>query len=202
MADSQRTRHERRIQQTCVGCGCSYSVSVTHAVTQRFHSRACAQTNIHPPVTVRFWDKVNHGGLYDCWEWQRQRNRSGYGMFRNPSLGRSILAHRFSWELANGPILDGLFVCHSCDNPPCVNPAHLFLGTALDNNRDMRRKGRERNGERAKGMAHHAAKLTDDQVLRIRALGNSVVKSRLAEHFGVNPNTISKICLRQTWQHL
>lgn len=90
-----------------------------------------------------FWTRVTKGE--SCWEWQGNRNRLGYGVIRvEPGrLARRVLTHRFSWELHNGPIPSGLFVCHRCDNPPCVNPAHLFLGTMRDNTRDMMAKGRD-----------------------------------------------------------
>jgi hypothetical protein len=88
-----------------------------------------------------FWDRVDRSG--DCWRWTGARNANGYGILTRRRLNlRSVLAHRYSWMLANGPIPAGLHVLHRCDNPPCVRPGHLFLGTDADNNADMRRKGR------------------------------------------------------------
>lgn len=93
------------------------------------------------PPEVRFWAKVDKAGPDECWLWTASTNK-GYGQLAIKPSPQPVMAHRFSYELANGPIPDGLAVCHTCDNPPCVNPAHLFLGTKGDNNRDMVAKGR------------------------------------------------------------
>jgi hypothetical protein len=94
----------------------------------------------------RFWAKVDRSGGPDaCWLWTAGtfRLRNGYGKFgADPAASRTVYAHRFAYELSHGPIPPGLLVCHHCDNPPCCNPAHLFLGTIADNMRDMSDKGR------------------------------------------------------------
>lgn len=95
------------------------------------------------PLEVRFWANVLRGADNECWEWQGVRMRTAFPYGRIGQGHNVLLAHRVSWELHNGPILDGLFVLHHCDNPPCVNPAHLFLGTHGDNMRDMASKGRQ-----------------------------------------------------------
>lgn len=89
----------------------------------------------------RFWSKVTRSDR--CWEWQGPRDHDGYGFIKVMRCSRR--AHRCSWELCVGPIPNNLFVLHRCDNPPCVNPAHLFLGTARDNALDMVGKGRAAN---------------------------------------------------------
>lgn len=113
-----------------------------------------------------------------------------------------VAAHRYSWEITYGPIPDGLFVCHHCDNPRCVRPDHLFLGTPLANARDMARKGRKAivslPGER-----HPGSKLTDDAVREIRrrrSLGETT--RRLGAEFGVSGPLISYIANRKAWRHV
>ena len=94
------------------------------------------------PVSDRFWGNVYPGQADDCWEWHGTLRADGYGQIR---IGASnVLAHRLAWQLAVGPIPDDLCVLHRCDNPPCVNPDHLWLGTHADNMHDMFAKGRER----------------------------------------------------------
>lgn len=95
------------------------------------------------PLADRFWPKVDRRGPDECWPWKAARRAAGYGKIGRGKSGRGwMLAHRASWELAHGPISSETLVLHRCDNPPCVNPAHLFLGTHADNVHDMVAKGR------------------------------------------------------------
>ena len=92
-------------------------------------------------VETRFWPKVKKGLGKDCWIWLAGKSSAGYGSFRTDAW-KHVYAHRLSWELMRGPIPDGLLVLHHCDNPSCVNPDHLFLGTNRDNVLDALKKGR------------------------------------------------------------
>jgi hypothetical protein len=109
----------------------------------------------------RFWSKVDVCGPDECWEWTAYRLPAGYGTFGRPTT----TTHRIAWQLTNGPIPEGMFVCHKCDNPPCVNPAHLFVGTQQDNLRDMWSKGRAEATRQAgkRNMVAALAALTAEQ---------------------------------------
>lgn len=150
------------------------------------------------PPEVRFWRHVEKlEGDDACWNWRAHRDDKLYGLF-GVRAGKTVYAHRFSWELANGPIPDGLWVLHKCDNPSCVRPKHLFLGTHQDNMKDQAAKGRTTRGE-LDGMA----KLTASQVVEIRTLLDRGRKGvDLARTFSVSIATISRIKHRIRWQHL
>jgi hypothetical protein len=145
-------------------------------------------------------------GDFGCWPWTGGRFRNGYGRFH---IGDSAFgAHRVSYEIWNGPIGDGLCVCHSCDNRACVNPAHLWPGTKADNNRDMVEKGRSRQSDSSKtrhlGESHGRAKLTNEQVREIRRryeVGGVTLKA-LAAEFGVGISAVGRIVRRESWTHL
>ena len=117
---------------------------------------------------ARFWTYVQRGTPDECWPWRGGRFSNGYGQFR---LGaRKVKAHRCSYILVIGEIQDGLRVLHRCDNPPCCNPAHLFLGTDADNARDRSMKGRSSyNGNSLPGEKNPAAKIKLETVVEIRA---------------------------------
>jgi len=120
-----------------------------------------------------------------------------------------VYAHRFIWELVNGPLPEGLCVCHTCDTPICVNPRHLFLGTPADNHADMTAKGRANHAAKSQpGEFNPTSKLTNIQVLDIRrrvvmnGSGRPGNWRQLAAEFNVCASTIRQIAKRQIWKHI
>ncbi len=151
-----------------------------------------------------YWQKVRKGD--GCWEWTGAHSPAGYGLHRFHGVQRST--HRISWEMHVGPIPDGLFVLHKCDNPPCVNPAHLWLGTQADNVHDAFAKGRRHTPtvspeRRARGSRGGTAKLTEPIVATIRRrLEAGEPCTALAREFGVSASTVEHIKHRTVWQHV
>ena len=139
------------------------------------------------PVADRFWEKVEKSDT--CWLWCGATNKSGYGDFHLGGGSAHVLAHRYSWELHNGST--NLFVLHDCDNPPCVRPDHLFLGTNKDNMLDMARKGR-----------HGLSKLTAAQARQIKDRCASESHRALGEEFGVSRPTVTAISTGRNWRHV
>lgn len=155
----------------------------------------------HPETDVetRFWPNVERGEDDACWEWRGSRQVNGYGCIRINNRG--FRTHRIAWELTNGPIPKGMHICHACDNPPCCNPRHLFLGTQRDNMRDAIAKGRFRFiPEESKRVG---VKLTPDMVREIRRrVAAGEMQTALAREFGINKYTMRSIVHRRTWRHL
>jgi hypothetical protein len=180
-----RQRRNCRYQRvSCVGCGASFETPVWAVNRARknaknlYCSKACTwkharssntpgwresmQANWGGDPVARFWSNVDRRGAEECWPWTASKTEDGYGYFvdRHSGLDR---AHRYSYYLAAGAFPVELFVLHRCDNPPCVNPAHLFLGTVLDNARDAVSKGRQ-----ARGSRNGNAKVSEDDVRWMR----------------------------------
>jgi hypothetical protein len=165
------------------------------------------------PATERFWEKVDKATTPDgCWTWTAGSDEDGYGHFKVD--GRTWRASRWIFNQTNdAPLADGEQVRHTCDNPPCVRPAHLIRGTSADNSRDMVSRARSARGARhgsqlhpdtvMRGTGNAAHKLTDDEVQEIRArYANGELQIPLAKEFGVTQVTVSLITRRKTWTHL
>ncbi len=152
---------------------------------------------------TRFWDKVVKPSFTDCWLWQGGKDKDQYGKFSAVINGKriDIRAHRYSWMLANGIKISSklLFVCHTCDEPMCVRPDHLFLGEVQDNVDDMVSKSRHAHGER-----QAAAKLTEQDVRDIRTLyttGNYNM-IQIANKYNVGRTAIGYIINGKSWKHV
>lgn len=144
---------------------------------------------------IRFWAKVDKSG--DCWMWTAGQLKDGYGAFRIRT-GKNTSAHRYSWQLHFGEIEKGLLVCHKCDTPLCVNPSHLFLGTPLDNSRDMVAKKRQSIGEN-----RSRAKLNDEKVRAIRRLlKKGWARPWLARLLDVDNSLIAQVERGIVWRHV
>lgn len=135
-----------------------------------------------------------------CWLWTGPTSHNGYGKLsgcRSRGFKRMTFAHRLSYMIFRGPIPKGMEVCHRCDNPPCVRPDHLWLGTHTDNMRDAKRKGRMRRGE---GSPH--ARLTDAAVREIRRRYPAEMQKDIAADLGVAPRTVRSVLRGEAWTHV
>ena len=151
------------------------------------------------PFEDRFWEKVDKRGPDECWEWTASTNSKGYGRL---SSGRGVYlkAHRTAFVLSCGPIPEDLNVLHTCDNPPCCNPKHLFLGTFKDNTHDMIRKGRGSPPPHTYGELHHNAKF-DAATARKIIEDERTLKAIAADH-GISWMTVFRLKHGQTWAQL
>lgn len=143
----------------------------------------------------KFWERVDMSG--DCWEWQRATTGEGYGNLWID--GKNVRAHRYSYSLAHGPIPEGMCICHHCDNPVCVRPSHLFMGTNGDNIRDAFAKGKfDRRGEK-----NANSKLCADDVHKIRQLYSiGIPQSMLTKAWGISHPHINRIVHNKCWRHI
>jgi len=152
-------------------------------------------------LETRFWRFVNKKSESECWEWQGQILSSGYGRI---SLGAKSLgsegAHRVSWKLFNkADIPDGMFVMHKCDNPSCVNPHHLSIGTPKENTQDMIAKGRKRVVS-PKGEGNGKSLLDEEKIRLIRS--STLSHAAIARELGVSPNCVRGVRIGRTWTHV
>lgn len=161
----------------------------------------------HPvgtPISDRFWLSVRKGP--ECWEWMLS-TINGYGALRRNKSRTVVKAHRLSWEIHNGPVPAGMYVCHRCDNKLCVRPDHLFLGTHRDNMLDMRAKGRAgdqtRPETRPRGERHGCSKLTASDVIAIRRdKASGVSTAALMARYSISKAHINSVASGRTWRHL
>lgn len=150
------------------------------------------------PAGIRFRSRYVDGGP-GCWIWCGAVTSAGYGSFRPGGGLNPMAAHRYAYWLHYGTFDESLCVCHHCDNPLCVNPAHLFLGTRADNNMDKARKGRASRNGGARGERNHTTKLRAVDVDAIRC--SPLSQSRLSAVYGVSSSQIGRIKRREEWRH-
>lgn len=199
-------------------CDCGNEKSISSVSLRPGGSRSCgcghkgAKRNRKcRPIADRFWEKVNKTEV--CWLWTAHVNNHGYGEIHLKSGNSTVeYAHRISWMIHFGEIPSGMEVLHSCDNPPCIRPDHLFLGDQKRNLNDAISKGRMPilvNGSGAKGELHGMAKLTEEQVIDIRNRyisgvnqSNPSNRRELAEEFGISPNHVWQVKKGKVWKHL
>lgn len=193
-----------KVIRSCEVCKKTYLIKASAAARGRgrFCSRTClGNGHTVKPLAERFWAKVVKTN--GCWFWSGN-HRNGRPQFRFPrqTKNSSTNASRVAWELTNGAIPNGLLVCHNCpggDNPACVNPAHMFLGTQRDNREDASRKGQLCCGER-----HPNTKFSDQVVrlIRQRYAAGDVTQKQLAIEYGVTGTAIHRIISRENWKHV
>lgn len=163
---------------------------------QRWRKNGDPEKLLHFPTPEQSFEaRTDRNGDGGCWLWTGSKIQGGYGKLW--VYGKYMLAHRYSWQLHNGPIPDELCVLHRCDNPSCVNPDHLFLGTQADNLADMRAKGRD---NQPKGEAHGMAKLTEPEIPLIR--NDPRLHRIIAADYGVSSTLISVIKRCERWAHI
>lgn len=184
-----------KVSIKCGGCGSMFLVWPSRKNT-RFCSPKCCREISH-----RIIEHLKIDDLEKCWNWEGRKDKDGYGIMICTIDGKKEQrANRISWRYYRGAIPEGLQVLHHCDNPSCINPDHLFVGTGGDNMADKTRKGRNNPpvGERAGN-----AKLKDEDILEIRRRhANGEVQRRIAESFGVGYKAINKIVLGLRWKHV
>lgn len=186
----------------CAHCGAE---SRTRSIRTRYCSKACAGAarRARAPLATRLIAKVQHGDPDECWPWTGARTRDGYGSIsRGDGTTRSMLTHRAAYLIANGELPADIEVCHSCDNPPCCNPAHLFSGTHTVNMRDAKDKGRMIGPGRARETRNGGNKYSPETIQLVRALGGTMSQQRIADQIGMGQSHVSRILRRKNWQTL
>jgi len=153
---------------------------------------------ISDDLKKRFWEKVLKASANECWNWTASVAGKGYGQIKVPKQRRQLYAHRLSYEMHKGEIPDGMLVCHRCDNPRCVNPKHLFLGTGADNLGDMAAKDRHLYGER--NTEHRLSEKDVHCIFDLSEAGLS--QHRIAKRIGVGQPQVGRILRGERWRHV
>lgn len=187
----------RSAQFVCPTCGATFRRKLSQVKgAMPCCSAACAREFRRNDYEGRFWRWVDRSAGPDgCWIWMGTRARRNYGRFSYK--GRTVIAHRFALQLSSVEVPPGSVVMHICDNPPCVNPSHLRVGTWKDNIRDMYEKGRNPN---RKGENHPYRKLSADQVRQIRRAKGTQLE--IARQFGVSRAQVYRIRTGKNWGHI
>lgn len=183
----------KQFTKVCAHCGGEFQTERLNRI--RFCSLQCGWAQRKIPIAQRFTSKLSAPDESGCSLWLGGIGSAGYGVFW--AFDRQVRAHRFAWELENGPVPKGLFVCHRCDNPRCCSVAHLFLGTAQENTNDMMRKNRHKT---TIGTAVRNSKLTDEMALAIRR--SSLKNGELAKMYGISPSGVTNIKQGRSWVHV
>ncbi len=198
----------------CRQCGTPFFSKSPQSKPRKFCSAKCAQVHRKrrepgrtTPIGIRLWRHVRMPlPTIGCWEWlgsrTQFRGKKQHGQIWNGS--GKVMAHRVAWEITYGPIPDGMLVLHHCDNPICIRPGHLFLGTQQDNMDDASNKGRLFGKPAVRGERHGCAKLKETDVIEIRKLyrAGGVTKKSLADRFGVTETPLRLVLARKTWTHI
>jgi hypothetical protein len=160
--------------------------------------------SLTPAEITRFWSKIRKAEPDACWVWTKEVNNNGYGRFETWRGGRKrFLTHRLAYQLTTGRLLGGAVLLHSCDNPPCCNPAHLTPGTQAENIADTKAKGRAVAPPIHRGESNWQGKLNDQKVIEIRRrCANGETQAALAREFLVDPAMVSRVVLRKSWAHV
>lgn len=197
---TRRRKFPHRVYKICAFCGEQFTrpekkYSDSMWASRRFCSHRCAgrgKPKWHVSIRDKFFFHVFPEPMSGCWLWDGpQTSRGGYGQFAFGDR-RNIKAHRYSYELHKGPIPDSLFVCHKCDTPACVNPDHLYVGTAADNAADAVSRNRS-----CRGQKNTHAILTEIQVRQIRRSTASVAV--LVSRYGIAESTVRAVLKRHSW---
>ena len=200
----------KTLYKPCAYCKKDYEHNKNYNPS-KYCSRECTTTSrrltdeeLKDSVRKRFYSKFIAGIIDECWEWKAYKNKSGYGVMRYGSKrGNNALAHRISYLLNMGEIPSGLFVMHTCDNPPCVNPSHLRLGTNQDNVDDMVNKGRH-YAKYLKGQSNLSRAIITANIARnVKIdLTNNIKAKEIADKYAISKHIVWDIKREKTWKHI